>query len=29
MTKYSLAQLTALRASPPELVRIAAAAGYD
>ena len=29
MTKYSLAQLTALRASPPELIRIADAAGYD
>ena len=29
MTKYSLAQLTALQASPPQLVRIAAAAGYD
>lgn len=29
MTKYSLAQLTVLTASPPELVRIAAAAGYD
>src|SRR5690242_11537290 len=29
MTKYSLAQLTVLHASPPELVRIAAAAGYD
>jgi len=29
MTKYSLAQLTVLHASPPELVRIAAVAGYD
>src|SRR4051812_23117374 len=29
MTKYSLAQLTALNASPPELVRIAGSAGYD
>ena len=29
MTKYSLAQLTALRASPPELIRIAGQAGYD
>jgi sugar phosphate isomerase/epimerase len=29
MTEYSLAQLTVLGASPPELVRIAAAAGYD
>ena len=29
MTKYSLAQLTVLQASPPELIRIAAAAGYD
>src|SRR5437764_884265 len=29
MTEYSLAQLTALRASPPELIRIAAAGGYD
>lgn len=29
MTKYSLAQLTVLGASPPELIRIAAAAGYD
>lgn len=29
MTKYSLAQLTVLHASPPELIRIAAAAGYD
>ena len=29
MTKYSLAQLTVLKASPPELIRIAAAAGYD
>src|SRR4051794_12623268 len=29
MTKYSLAQLTVLDASPPELIRIAAAAGYD
>lgn len=28
-TKYSLAQLTVLEASPPELIRIAAAAGYD
>jgi len=29
MTKFSLAQLTVLHASPPELIRIAAAAGYD
>lgn len=29
MTKYSLAQLTVLQASPPELIRIAAASGYD
>jgi sugar phosphate isomerase/epimerase len=29
MTKYSLAQLTVVHASPPELIRIAAAAGYD
>lgn len=29
MTTYSLAQLTAVHASPPELIRIAAAAGYD
>lgn len=29
MTRYSLAQLTVLQASPPELIRIAAAAGYD
>ena len=29
MTQYSLAQLTVLEASPPELIRIAAAAGYD
>jgi sugar phosphate isomerase/epimerase len=29
VTKYSLAQLTVLQASPPELIRIAAAAGYD
>ena len=29
MTSYSLAQLTVLGASPPELIRIAAAAGYD
>jgi sugar phosphate isomerase/epimerase len=29
MTEYSLAQLTVLQASPPELIRIAAAAGYD
>ena len=29
MTKYSLAQLTVLPASPPELIRIATAAGYD
>lgn len=29
MTQYSLAQLTVLQASPPELIRIAAAAGYD
>lgn len=29
MTKYSLAQLTVLHASPPELIRIAASAGYD
>lgn len=29
MTKYSLAQLTAIRASPPQLIQIAAAAGYD
>ena len=29
MTKYSLAQLTAVHASPPELIRIAEAAGYD
>jgi len=29
VTKYSLAQLTVLGASPPELIRIAAAAGYD
>jgi sugar phosphate isomerase/epimerase len=29
MTRYSLAQLTAVHASPPELIRIASAAGYD
>ena len=29
MTQYSLAQLTVLWASPPELVRLAASAGYD
>lgn len=29
MTKFSLAQLTVLRASPPELIRLGAAAGYD
>lgn len=29
MTEYSLAQLTVLEASPPELIRIASAAGYD
>jgi sugar phosphate isomerase/epimerase len=29
MTQFSLAQLTCLHASPPELIRIAAAAGYD
>jgi sugar phosphate isomerase/epimerase len=29
MTKYSLAQLTILHASPPELIHIAANAGYD
>ena len=29
MSRYSLAQLTVLGASPPELIRIAAAAGYD
>jgi len=29
MIKFSLAQLTVLHASPPELIRIAAAAGYD
>ena len=29
MTKYSLAQLTSVRSSPPELIRIAGAAGYD
>jgi sugar phosphate isomerase/epimerase len=29
MTKYSLAQLTVLKASPPDLIRIAAATGYD
>jgi sugar phosphate isomerase/epimerase len=29
MTHYSLAQLTVLHASPPELIRIAAGAGYD
>ena len=29
MTKYSLAQLTVLEASPPELIRIAGEAGYD
>jgi sugar phosphate isomerase/epimerase len=29
MTKYSLAQLTVLGASPPELIHIAAVAGYD
>ena len=29
MTEYSLAQLTVLRASPPELIRIAGTTGYD
>ena len=29
MTRYSLAQLTALHASPPQLIRMAAGAGYD
>ena len=29
MTEYSLAQLTVLRAPPPELIRIAGAAGYN
>lgn len=29
MTKYSLAQLTVLKASPPELIRLAGEAGYD
>lgn len=29
MTKYSLAQLTSVRSSPPELIRIARVAGYD
>ena len=29
VTKFSLAQLTVLGASPPELIRVAAAAGYD
>ena len=29
MTSYSLAQLTVLNASPPELIRIAADCGYD
>lgn len=29
MTTYSLAQLTAVHASPPQLMRIAAATGYD
>jgi sugar phosphate isomerase/epimerase len=29
MTAFSLAQLTILEASPPELIRIAASAGYD
>jgi sugar phosphate isomerase/epimerase len=29
MTEYSLAQLTSVRSSPPELIRIAGVAGYD